>query len=83
VNAVRADGDCPGSYDNIIANTRILLNSIQFWQMDFVWREGNVAAHQLARMTVKLNLYRVWVASFSGSISATICKDLKSSFNDI
>jgi hypothetical protein len=57
VNALRSDVDCPGSYDNLIADISTWLNSFQSWSVNFVRREGNVAAHQLVRMVVKLKLH--------------------------
>jgi len=56
VNALKSDGDCPGSYDSQIADTCTLSNSFQSWNVNFVRKEGNVAAHQLACMAIKLKL---------------------------
>jgi hypothetical protein len=78
VKALTGVEDIFGNIDCILADTRLLLDSIPQWQVKFVRRTGNVATHKLARMAVKQNASKVWFESFSSSISEAVCKNIVS-----
>ena len=49
VNALQSDGCCWSRYGTIINDAKVLLNSLQEWQICHTKRIGNVAAHLLTK----------------------------------
>jgi ribonuclease HI len=45
VNNFRQENSCWNQYDQLIEDTRIMLNSLQSWVVGHVGREANEAAH--------------------------------------
>jgi ribonuclease HI len=82
VKALTVADVIPKNIDCILADTRLLLDSISQWQVLFIRRTGNVAAHRLARMALQQNVSQVWFESFSSFISEVVCKDIVS-YSDV
>jgi len=49
VSSLKKEHACLGKYGSLIADARNLLMSFWDWAVSYVWRDKNVATHQLAR----------------------------------
>jgi hypothetical protein len=76
IEALRREGEDLSRFGNVILETKELLKGFHFWEANLVRREGNNAAHLLARHATKQELNQVWVDSFPSCISGTICNEL-------
>jgi hypothetical protein len=76
IEALRREGEDLSRFGNVILETKELLKGFHFWEANLVRREGNNAAHLLARHATNQELNQVWVDSFPSCISGTICNEL-------
>jgi ribonuclease HI len=60
VEAVNSGNEDSSMRGHLIADIRVFLRDFQVWKVEHVSREGNKAAHILARMAVNQNLDSVW-----------------------
>lgn len=75
VSALRKDDGWPSKYSSIMADARIMLSNFQSWNVSFVRREGNEAAHKLAQLAVKQHLHHVWIGTWPSCLSGIVWKD--------
>jgi hypothetical protein len=59
-------------FGNIIVETREILKGFPLWNVSFVRRECNNAAHQLAKFAISQELNQVWMDSYPSCILVTI-----------
>jgi hypothetical protein len=76
VEALRREEEDLSRFGNVILETKEMLKDFHFWKVNLVKREGNNAAHLLARFATNQELNQVWVDSFPSCISRTICNEL-------
>jgi hypothetical protein len=65
-----------GKFGNLIRETRILLRRFDCWTVKHVKREGNKAAHTLAKYAVSHPQNRVWLDSFPSCLSGIVFSQL-------
>jgi hypothetical protein len=52
VLALQRDDEGAGSYGSLIVDTRAVLSGVRSWVIQHVGRDGNMAAHHLAKLAV-------------------------------
>lgn len=60
VEGLMQEGPSWQRYGHLIAEARNFLNGLVSWKISHVHREGNKAAHRLAKLAVHHSLHRVW-----------------------
>lgn len=76
VLALRNSGDCCVSYRNLVSETRILLSSFSHWKIAHVGRDGNKAAHCLAKLAVFQFCHYVWIGVCLSAIVDIVPTDI-------
>ncbi|XP_062176144.1 uncharacterized protein LOC133881222 [Alnus glutinosa] len=76
VLALGNSGDCCVSYGDLISDARALLSSFLHWKIAHVGREGNKAAHCLAKLAVSQFSSRVWLGVCPSAIVDIVCSDI-------
>jgi ribonuclease HI len=76
VLALGNSGDCCVSYGDLISNARALLSSFPHWKIAHVGREGNKAAHYLAKFAVSQLSSRVWIGVCPSAIVDIVCSNI-------
>jgi hypothetical protein len=80
VTALNREDEDFSRFENIIVETREILKGFPLWNVSFVRRECNNAAHQLAGFAVNQELNQVWMDSYSSCISGTVIAECHLSF---
>jgi hypothetical protein len=76
VMALENSGDCCVSYRNLVSKTRILLSSFPHWKIAHVGRDGNKAAHCLAKLAVYQFSQYVCIGVCPSAIVDIVCSDI-------
>ncbi len=53
-----------GRYDSLIMDARNILTGFVSWEAIYVQRDGNKAAHHLAKLAILEQVNKVWVDSY-------------------
>lgn len=61
VNAARANGSNWCRYSQLVADIQMALSNRRSWQISYIRRVANFAAHGLAKAAVKQNMNSVWI----------------------
>ena len=68
VLSLQREGECRGSYEHFVDDTKYLLNQLEVWNVQHVGRDANTVAHQLAQHAVTLEGERIWTSDFPNFI---------------
>ena len=61
-----------GKFGHLIADTKVLLQCFTHWEVKFVKRDANGAAHSLAKLAAQVGLDRKWLGDIPDCISDII-----------
>jgi len=64
---------CEAVFGSIIMETRLLLQSFQFYSVSHIRREGNRAAHCLAKFAIAHKCHHVWIDVCPSFILEVVC----------
>jgi hypothetical protein len=70
--------ECCGAFENVITETKLLLDTYSCWRVGHVGRQGNRAAHLLAKFAVSHKSLHVWVGVCPDFIKDVVSADLVS-----
>ena len=59
-------------FGHLVADAKMLWNKFDDWEINFVGRQANFAAHHLAKLAAWMGIKRQWLREISGCISETI-----------
>jgi hypothetical protein len=76
VLALQRNAEGAGPYGSLILDTRAILSGVRSWVIQHVGRDGNMAAHHLAKLLVSSQLNHVWVDSFRLCLSGIVNSEL-------
>jgi hypothetical protein len=80
VTALNREDEDFSRFENIIVETREILKDFPVWNVNFVRRECNNAAHQLAGFAVNQELNQVWMDSYPSCISGIVIAECHLSY---
>ncbi|XP_042962456.1 uncharacterized protein LOC122296723 [Carya illinoinensis] len=61
VQAVTSDEEISADYGVLVNDARSMLRTWPQWHVDFVHREANYAAHQLAKLALDYEYEKIWI----------------------
>jgi hypothetical protein len=75
VLGLRNPAGCSARLHNVLLDCHYLLESFTSWSANHVRRDGNKAAHKLAKLAISLYSNHVWVNVCPKEIWTIICND--------
>lgn len=77
VTAANALKENPAWYGTLIKDTKALLNQNHLWQVSFIHRKGNQAAHEMAKIGTKsILLQKLWFYDFPYNLLQAHVQDM-------
>ena len=73
---IHASASDRSAHRQIVADIRVVLNSRQSWMIGHTKRDGNQAAHGLAKDALGNQMDRIWLDDIPNCISATVDLEL-------